>query len=100
MPIGLTHRLQAHGVAAHVVQNSSGCVDDPQLLHRNHFQWLPHAYARQGVVDGVPYTLSEAHNGFRWAGPTYGEHTSEVLEGLLGYDVERIAELAIAEALG
>ena len=96
---GLAHRLQAHGVAAHQVQNSDACVDDPQLLHRNHFQWLPHAYARRTIVDGVPYTLSEAHNGFRWAGATYGEHTSEVLEDLLGYDVERIAELAIADAL-
>ena len=37
--------------------------------------------------------------GFSWAGPTYGQHTMEVLEGLLGYDVDRIAELAVAEAL-
>lgn len=96
---GLTHRLQAHGVAAHQVQNSSGCVDDPQLLHRNHFQWLPHSYARRTIVEGVPYTLSEADQGYRWAGPTYGEHTSEILEGILGYDVDRIAELAIAGAL-
>ena len=29
----------------------------------------------------------------------YGEHTMEVLEDLLGYDAERIAELAVAEAL-
>jgi crotonobetainyl-CoA:carnitine CoA-transferase CaiB-like acyl-CoA transferase len=96
---GLTHRLQAKGVAAHHVQNSGACLDDPQLTHRQHFQWVPHAEAGRALVDAVPYTLSEADNGFRWAGPTYGEHTSEVLEGLLGYDVERIAELAIAEAL-
>ncbi len=96
--VGLAHRLQAFGIAAHQVQNSSGCVDDPQLLHRNHFQWLPHAHARRSVVDAVPYTLSEADNGFRWAGPMSGEHTSEILEDLLGYDVERIAELAIAGA--
>ena len=31
---GLALRLQAHGVAAHDVQNSSGCVTDPQLAHR------------------------------------------------------------------
>lgn len=96
---GLGHRLQAHGIASHPVQNSSGCIDDPQLLHRNHFQWVPHGRVRRAVVDGVPYTLSGADNGYRWAGPTYGEHTSEVLEGLLGYDADRIAELAIAGAL-
>ena len=33
------------------------------------------------------------------AGPTYGQHVEEVLGGILGYDGERIAELAIAEAL-
>ncbi len=96
---GLTYRLQAHGVAAHHVQNSGGCIDDPQLAHRNHFQWLPHRLVRRAVVDGVPYRLSAAHNGFEWAGPTYGEHLSEVLGDLLGYDADRIAELAIAEAL-
>ncbi|MEL6981239.1 MAG: CoA transferase, partial [Actinomycetota bacterium] len=96
---GLTHRLQANGIAAHRVQNSSGCIDDPQLLHRNHFQWLPHDHARRAIVEGVPYTLSEADQGYRWAGPTYGQHTSEILEDILGYDVERIAELAIAGAL-
>lgn len=96
---GLTHRLQAHGVAAHQVQNSSGCIDDPQLLHRNHFQWLPHSQVRRALVEGIPFTLSEADQGYRWAGPTYGEHTSEILEDILGYDVDRIAELAIAGAL-
>ncbi|MCY3948522.1 MAG: CoA transferase [Acidimicrobiaceae bacterium] len=96
---GLMYRLQAHGIAAHHVQNSGACFNDPQLAHRQHFQWMPHDFARSTVVDGVPYTLSAAHNGFEWAGPMYGEHTMEVLENLLGYDAERVAELAIAEAL-
>lgn len=96
---GLTHRLQAHGIAAHHVQNSGACLNDPQLAHRGHFQWAPHGYARRTIVDAVPYTLSAAHNGFSWAGPTYGEHAMEILEDLLGYDSDRIAELAVAEAL-
>ena len=96
---GLMHRLQAHGIAAHYVQNSGACLDDPQLAHRGHFQWAPHQYARRTVVDSVPYTLSAAHNGFTWAGPTYGEHAMEILGDLLGYDTDRIADLAIAEAL-
>ncbi|MDE0495889.1 MAG: CoA transferase [Acidimicrobiaceae bacterium] len=96
---GLMYRLQAHGIAAHHVQNSGACFNDPQLAHRQHFQWMPHDFARSTVVDGVPYTLSAAHNGFEWAGPMYGEHTMEILEDLLGYDGDRIAELAIAEAL-
>jgi crotonobetainyl-CoA:carnitine CoA-transferase CaiB-like acyl-CoA transferase len=96
---GLQHRLQAHGIAAHQVQNSAAAVDDAQLMHRGHFQWVPHPHVRQALVDTMPYTLSAAPGGFSWAGPTYGQHTMDVLEGLLGYDGERIAALAIAEAL-
>ena len=99
MPAGLTYRLQAHGIAAHHVQNSDGAIDDPQLAHREHFEWVPHEAVRQALVDGVPYTLSGAHNGFDWAGPTYGEHTMEILTDYLGYDGDRIAQLAIAEVL-
>ncbi len=96
---GLMHRLQAHGIAAHYVQNSGACIDDPQLAHRGHFQWAPHQYARRTIVDAMPYTMSAASSGFDWAGPTYGEHAMEVLGDILGYDADRIAELAMAEAL-
>jgi crotonobetainyl-CoA:carnitine CoA-transferase CaiB-like acyl-CoA transferase len=96
---GLQHRLQAHGVAAHQAQSSGQCIDDAQLLHRHHFQWVPHPVVRQALVDTMPYQLSAATGGFEWAGPTYGQHTMEVLEGLLGYDGEKIAALAIAEVL-
>ena len=96
---GLMVRLQAHGINAHHVQGSGDCFTDPQLAHRNHWQWLPHHHAGMAVVDGVPYTLSEAHNGFDWPGAGYGEHAMDVLMGYLGYDGDRIAELAMAEAL-
>ena len=99
-PAGLQYRLQAHGIAAHQVQNSGECFDDPQLAHRDHFEWVPHAFARRAVVDGVPYRMSAAPRGFRWAGAGYSEHTMDVLEGLLGYDGDRIAELFAADVLG
>mgnify|MGYP002629646158 CR=1 FL=1 len=96
---GLQIRLQMHGVAAHQVQNSGECFTDPQLVHRNHFRWAPHGVARTVAVDAMPYTLSDSPDGFAWAGPTYGEHSMEILTDVLGYDGERIAELAIAEVL-
>jgi crotonobetainyl-CoA:carnitine CoA-transferase CaiB-like acyl-CoA transferase len=54
--------------------------------------WLPNValpirYSRTPVVDPV-------------AAPTVGQHTSEVLRGLLGYDEERLARLAEAGAFG
>ncbi len=96
---GLQIRLQVHGIPAHQVQNSGECVNDPQLVHRRHFRWAPHPIAGQVMVDAMPYTLSRSSPEFRWGGPTYGQHTMEVLDEILGYDGERIAELAIAEVL-
>ena len=51
------------------------------------------------MVDGIPHRLSRSQGGFDWAGPTYGQHSMEILEGILGYDGEQIAELAGAEVL-
>ncbi|MGF1596929.1 MAG: CoA transferase [Acidimicrobiales bacterium] len=96
---GLQLRLQAKGIPAHEVQNSGECMTDPQLVHRRHFRWVPHPEAGRVVVDAMPYTLSRSPGGFDWAGPTYGQHSMEVLEGILGYDGDRIAELAMAQAL-
>ncbi|MDP6282424.1 MAG: CoA transferase [Acidimicrobiales bacterium] len=98
-PGGLQIRLQRHGITAHMVQDTGDCMNDPQLVHRDHFPWVPHPEARQVMVDGIPHHLSRSQGGFDWAGPTYGQHAMEILEGILGYDGERIAELAVAEVL-
>jgi crotonobetainyl-CoA:carnitine CoA-transferase CaiB-like acyl-CoA transferase len=96
---GLQMRLQAHGICAHQVQNTGEMCGDPQLAHRGWVQWRPQPFARTALVDFPPYTLSRSPGDYAWAGPTYGQHAGEVLTGLLGYDDERITELAIAEAL-
>ncbi len=96
---GLQWRLQAHGIAAHRVQDSGDCFDDPQLTHREHFRWRPNAFARRTLIDFPAYTLSRSVGDYAWAGPTYGEHVEHVLGDLLGYDDDRITDLAIAEAL-
>ncbi len=98
-PAGLTSRLQAHGVPAHLVSEAPDIWVDPQLAELGMFRWVPHPVARSVVVDHPPYSLSRSPGGYDWAGPTYGQHSHEVLHGILGYDDDRIAELAIAEAL-
>jgi len=96
---GLTSRLQAHGVPAHLVSEAPDAWTDPQLTARGQFAWTDHPIADQVVVDNPPYLLSRSTGGYDWAGPTYGQHAYEVLEGILGYDADKIAELAIAEVL-
>jgi benzylsuccinate CoA-transferase BbsF subunit len=98
-PVVLQERLQAVGVPAHQVQNSPECVADPQLLHRGHFVEILHPVYGHSWAEQYGFRLSRTPGVPRRAGPMWGEHNEEVLMGLLGYDADRLAELAIAGAL-
>jgi len=92
--------LQLAGIPAHRVQNSADCAADPQLAHRG--GWMSEVvHAEMGTVKvGLPpFKLSRSSASLRTAGPTLGEHTEQVLKDILGYDDERITQLAIAEIL-
>ncbi len=91
--------LQARGVPAHIVQNSPEIAADPQLELRQHFVEVPHAKQGTTVVEGTRFMLSRTPARFRHGGPTFGEHAYDVLAETLGYDPERIGELAAEELL-
>ncbi len=91
--------LQAAGVPAHAVANSEVMTNDLQLAHRNHFRNVPHGSNGTMWVEGARFAMSRSSDGIDRAGPTYGEHTFVVLEQLLGYDQDRISELAVAGVL-
>ena len=95
----LQQLLQNHGIAAHIASDSIDAVADPQLAHRNHFRRVPQAYAGETVVEGSHYQLSRTPSDVLWGGPPIGEHTFEVLSEMLGYDGDKIADLAAVEAL-
>ena len=91
-------RCQEAGVAAHTVQRSPDCLADPQFAARGHFVELEHPN-RYCVVEATRFRLSRTPGYPRRHAPLLGEHTFEVLTDLLGYDGDRIAELAVAELL-
>ena len=91
--------LQGHGIAAHIVVDSADAVADPQLTHRNHFRRVPQTYAGETIVEGSHYQFSRTPSETLWGGPPIGEHTFEVLNDMLGYSGDQIADLAAAEAL-
>lgn len=97
--VALMNDLQAKGVAAHIVQNSTELVADPQLQHRGHFVEVAHAKQGTTVVEGSRFRMSRTPAVVERGGPTFGEHTFEILTETLGYDGDRIAELAAAELL-
>jgi crotonobetainyl-CoA:carnitine CoA-transferase CaiB-like acyl-CoA transferase len=93
-------RLQGLGLAAHRVQNSAECLDDPQLRYREHYLTLDHPLLEPLPVEAPRYKLSATPGRVRAHGPSFGQDTYEVLTELLGYEADRIAEVAAAEAFG
>ncbi len=98
---GLTHRLQAAGVAA---MPSLSPLDlwsgDPQLDAVGMLERPPHPITGEHVVAGIPWRTSVGPNGIRRPGPTLGQHTDEVLTDLLGFSPDEVAALRANGALG
>jgi benzylsuccinate CoA-transferase BbsF subunit len=93
-------RLVAAGVPAHRVQNSGDLLADPQLVHRRHFVTVPHPVHGEMVVEASRIVLDATPAVAGRAGPALGEHNDQVLRGLLGYDDDRVVELAVGGAFG
>jgi benzylsuccinate CoA-transferase BbsF subunit len=72
---------------------------DPQLAHRGHFVEVDHASLGRIPVEGCRFALSRTPVGPAAAGPTLGQHAWDILSDILGYDDDRIGDLAAAEVL-
>ncbi len=95
----LEFQLQRLGIAASVVRESRELARDPQLLHRGHFVELPHPDGGKTMVEGARSRMSRTPARVIGTAPTLGRDNSYVLEQILGYDAERIADLVIAGVL-
>ena len=84
---------------AHPVVNSPEAFADPQLQHRGHFVEVPHGRLGTTLMEGSRFVLSRTPARMRRAGPTFGEDAFEILSENLGYDADRIAEIAAAGLL-
>jgi benzylsuccinate CoA-transferase BbsF subunit len=82
----LTARCQAAGVRALPVQSAEDRVEnDPQLRHREMYLPLEHPALGLRKVQNAPFKLSETPATNRLPSPLIGQHTREIVEGLLGY---------------
>jgi benzylsuccinate CoA-transferase BbsF subunit len=98
-PFEVEALLQAAGVAASAVQDSADLLADAQLLHRGHFVEVPHEIHGTTTVEGSRFHLSRTPARIERSAPTLGRDNFYVLKTILGYDAERIAELAAAGVL-
>jgi len=94
----VAERLQAVGIAAHPVAEGEACLADPQFANANHFLWLDHPQ-RKSLIENTRFRLSRTPSEVKTSAPLLGEHTWDILTNVLGYDSDRIAELAGAELL-
>ena len=79
----LEARLVAAGVPASIVQRPTDLMVDPQLEHRGFRQILDHAELGPMPYDGLATHFSAKKTMLHRPTPCLGQHTQEVLAGLL-----------------
>ena len=85
----LTERCQAAGIRALPVQSAEDRVEhDPQLRHRQMYLAMEHPALGLHKVQNAPFKLSDTPASNHLPAPLIGQHTREIVEGLLGYSHE------------
>ncbi len=91
--------LRAGGVAAARVTAPAALLSDPQLLARGFWETVDHPVAGTFLCTGMPFAfVGKPRRWIQRVPPLYGQHTSEVLGGVLGRDEQDLVELRDAGA--
>ena len=95
----LMRRLQEAGVPAAPVQSQSDMREDPQLNHRDFWQWLDHTEVGAMPYDGLQFLLSKTPGALRMPHAMIGEHNDLILREFVGLSDEEITDLIVEEVL-
>lgn len=85
--------LGEYGVPAGGIYSAREMLADPHFAARQDIIEVPDPVLGKVKMQNVFPYLSETPGGVDWAGPELGQHSTEILEGLLGLSPERVAEL-------
>ncbi|WP_426118258.1 CaiB/BaiF CoA transferase family protein [Pseudomonas sp. DSP3-2-2] len=91
--------LEVAGVPCGPINNLAQVFTDPQVQARGLAMSLPHALGGNVPSVASPIRLSETPVEYRFAPPLLGEHTSEVLQAVLGLPAEEVCLLREAGVL-
>jgi len=86
-------RLEPSGVPCGPINNLEQVFADPQVRHRRMQVKAPHPAAGEVCMVASPMKFSATPIPHDTPPPTLGQHTVEVLQGILGISAERLAEL-------
>jgi crotonobetainyl-CoA:carnitine CoA-transferase CaiB-like acyl-CoA transferase len=91
--------LRAAGVPAARVTEAAALLSDPHLLARGFWETVDHSVAGSFLCTGMPFVfVGKPRRWVRRVSPLYGQHTTEVLTGILGRSQQDLAELRAAGA--
>ncbi|OBI87597.1 CoA transferase [Mycobacterium sp. 1245805.9] len=86
--------LRGGGVAAARVAPAAELLSDPQLLARGFWETVDHPVAGSFLCTGMPFAFAgKPRRWLRRVPPLYGQHTDEVLTGILGRSQRDRSEL-------
>ena len=87
------HLMQAAGIAAGEVKDSSQLMEDPQLKHRKYFWYIDHSELGKYPHLGESFQLSETPISARMPAPKLGEHTEYICNKIMGMTDDEFVEL-------
>jgi crotonobetainyl-CoA:carnitine CoA-transferase CaiB-like acyl-CoA transferase len=88
------HTLRAAGVPAAPVTQAADLLENAHLLTRGFWERVDHPVAGSFLCTGMPFAfLGKPRRWIRRVPPLYGQHTDEVLSGLLGHSEDDVAQL-------
>ena len=91
--------LEVIGVPCGPINAVDQVLQDPQVLARRMVVDVPHSAAGSVKLVASPLNIPTAPTVIRRPPPRLGEHTSEILHGLLGYDQQAIQDLRSAQVV-
>lgn len=89
----MTALLEA-GVPAGEVRDAREAIEDEHLRRRGFWAYLDHPEVGVTLYNRAPIVFSRTPLEMKSAAPAIGQHTREVLGGMLGYSHDEIEELA------
>jgi crotonobetainyl-CoA:carnitine CoA-transferase CaiB-like acyl-CoA transferase len=89
----LEDRLTAADIPSTQVYSAAECAADPQFIHRGMVREVKDELLGRVLHSGIVPHISDNPGTIRWAGPSVGQHTDEVLGEFLSMKPEDVASL-------